>query len=145
MSDPARGAMRPERLRRRAEYVAAAKGRRIHTPLFTLQGVERRGDDGPGTARFGVTVTRKVGTAVERNRIKRRLREVLRRVAGDPLGSPGRSRFDYVVVARRDAIAAPFDRLVAELADAVEGIHRPRREAGRSKAPPRLPPPAATD
>ncbi len=142
MNDPARGSTKPERLRRRADYVAAAKGRRLTTPVFTLQGVERRADgteqSGP---RFGLTVSRKVGTATERNRVKRRLREVLRRMAGDPEGSPGRSRFDYVVVARRDVLSAPFDRLAVALADAVRSLHEPRRD--RRRPPPH--PPAATD
>jgi ribonuclease P protein component len=141
MNDPARVTTKPERLRRRAEYVAVAKGRRSTTPAFTLQGAERKSDDpeqsGP---RFGLTVSRKVGTATERNRVKRRLREVLRRMAGDPNGSPGRSRFDYVVVARREILSAPFDRLVVALADAVRGLHEPRRD--RRRPPPH--PPAAT-
>jgi len=141
MTDAARVSTRPERLKRRADYVAAAKGRRTHAPAFTLQGIERSADAvvslGP---RFGLTVSRKVGNAVERNRVKRRLREVVRRIAGDPDGSPGRDRFDYVVVARRDALAASFDRLVTDLADAVRALHAPRRDRRR----PAPSPPAAT-
>lgn len=146
MTEPARGSTKPDRLRRRAEFVAAAKGRRFGTRMFTLQGVERRdeppaGGTGSGGSRFGLTVTRKVGTAVERNRIRRRLREALRRLAGDPQGSPGRSHFDYVVVARRDVLTEPFESLVTGLAEAVRGLHRPRREGRR--VPPPSPP--ATD
>lgn len=141
MIDAARVSTRPERLKRRADYVAAAKGRRAHAPAFTLQGVERTADASATAApRFGLTVSRKVGNAVERNRVKRRVRDVLRRMAGDPNGSPGHDRFDYVVVARRDALAAPFDRLVIDLADAVRAIHAPRRDRRR----PPTSPPAAT-
>ena len=142
MNDPARGSTKPDRLKRRADYVAASKGRRVTRPAFTLQGIERIAD-GPEQfgPRFGLTVSRKVGTATERNRVKRRLREVLRRLAGDPNGSPGRNRFDYVVVARRDVLSARFDGLVVALADAVRGLHEPRRD--RRRPPPH--PPAATD
>ncbi|MHB2166685.1 ribonuclease P protein component [Alsobacter sp. R-9] len=141
MSDPARGSTRPERLRRRAEYVAAAKGRRISSRTFSLQGIERRGSDRdlPGP-RFGITVTRKIGTATERNRVKRRLRAALRQIAGDPGGSPGPSYFDYVIVARRDVLTAPFQTLTGDIVGAIRGVHRPRGEAK-----PGRPTPAATD
>ena len=56
-----------ERLRRRGEFLAAAKGLRAPASAFVLQ-VRRREDEGP--ARLGFTVSRKVGTAVERNRAR---------------------------------------------------------------------------
>lgn len=64
----------------------------------------------PAAARFGLTVTKKTGGAVERNRIRRRLREALRQpgLASEP-------GHDYVIVARRDALEVPFKTLVAEL------------------------------
>jgi ribonuclease P protein component len=77
--------------------------------------------------RFGLTVSRKVGKAVERNRVKRRLREALKRLAGEPSGSPGHQHFDYVIVARREALGAGFDRLVSDIAEGIAGLHRPRR------------------
>ena len=63
------------RLTKRPEFLAAAAGRRFHTERMTLQGRLRDTDapDGAGL-RFGFTVTKKVGHATERNRIKRRLR-----------------------------------------------------------------------
>lgn len=59
----------------------------------------------PNTFRFGLVVGRKVGNAVVRNRVKRRIREALRR-AGPPLG------IDVVVIGSREVANAPFDRLV---------------------------------
>jgi ribonuclease P protein component len=132
MTDPARGRTGPDRLTRRSEFLAAAKGRRFHTDLLSIQRIERPA--GPGEAapaRFGLTVTRKVGTATERNRIRRRLRAALRTGAAD-----GRANHDYVIVARRDVLGAPFPALVETIGDAIAGLDRPRRS---NRRPPSLP------
>lgn len=113
-----------ERLRKRADFVAAQRGRRFSTPLMTVQGlarsplpVEPTSDVRAEAARLGVTVTRKVGTATERNRIKRRLRAALRLCAQS--AQPG---VDYVVVARRDLLAAPFASIVTDLENAMSRL-----------------------
>ncbi|MFN3890965.1 MAG: ribonuclease P protein component [Beijerinckiaceae bacterium] len=122
-------APRPERLRRRSEFLNAAKGARFHAQAFSLQAIAR---DGGGPPRFGFTVTRKAGGAVERNRMRRRLREAIRRAA--PLEA--RPGFDYVIVARRQSLDAGFDRLVSDLARAMRLIgEKPVRSNGR-KSPP---------
>lgn len=151
MTDPSRTRTRPagspggkpDRLTRRDDYVAAAKGRRFHLPTLSLQAAERRvppvGGDA-GRARFGLTVSRKVGNAVVRNRVKRRLREAVRRIEGrgsarpDLLqeGLPAPS-FDYVVVARTEALSRPFETLVEDLAAGIAGAHQ--RRAARPQAP----------
>lgn len=78
--------------------------------------------------RFGFTVTKKTGNSVERNRIRRRLREAVRRMA--PLDAkPG---FDYVLVGRRDALQLPFLDLTSDLAAAFKRVHaRQSREPSR--------------
>jgi ribonuclease P protein component len=63
-----------DRLRQRADFLAVANGARISTAGFVVQ-ARRRDDDGP--IRLGFTVTKKNGTATERNRIRRRLRAAL--------------------------------------------------------------------
>ena len=103
-------------LRKRAQFLAAARGVKFHARAFSLQALRHEGETAP--ARIGITVTRKVGGSVERNRIRRRLREALRRAA--PLAAaPGA---DYVVIARRDALNAPFERLIDELVRAMRRL-----------------------
>ncbi len=68
-----------------------------------------RGD--AGAPRVGFTVTKKVGNAVIRNRVRRRLREAVRVHAARDM-SPGN---DYVIVGREDVLFAPFGQLAAEL------------------------------
>ena len=105
-----------ERLLKRADFVAAQRGRRFSTPLMTVQGLARaQSPDQP--ARMGLTVTRKVGTATERNRIKRRLRAALRLCARD-----AKQGVDYVIVARRDLLAAPFTAIVTDIENAMSRL-----------------------
>ena len=84
----------------------------------------------PAPARFGITVTKRIGGAVERNRIKRRLREALR-LSPDLSASPGR---DYVIVAKAEALTVDFQALRADLTNAVRKIRqsaKPRSAAGK--------------
>jgi ribonuclease P protein component len=105
-----------QRLTRRAEFLAARDGPRASAGTFLLQAKKRRDAGGP---RVGFTVSKKTGSAVERNRIRRRLREAARNVI-ENVGKPG---FDYVLVARRDVLAAPFATLVRELERALRKVH----------------------
>ena len=73
--DPAARIASMERLRQRADFLAAATGIKVPATAFVLQ-ARKRADDGP--VRFGFTVSKKVGNAVERNRVRRRLREIVR-------------------------------------------------------------------
>lgn len=74
-----------------------------------------RGDEaGP---RVGFTVTKKVGNAVVRNRVRRRLKEAVRtHAAGDMAAGK-----DYVIVGREDVLAAPFGQITAELSRRIRG------------------------
>lgn len=105
-----------QRLRQRADFLAAAAGLRAPVSGFVLQALNRR-EDGP--VRVGFTVSKKVGNAVERNRVRRRLREVVR------LAAEGRMRpgYDYVLIGRRAALDLPFDRLVEDLGRALGRVH----------------------
>lgn len=105
-----------ERLRRRADFLAAARGSRAAMATLVLQS-RRTGSEG---ARVGFTVSRKVGNAVERNRVRRRLREAMRQ-AGQACIRPG---YDYVVIGRRRALVVPYQRIVDELVAAFARVHR---------------------
>lgn len=106
--DAPRDPARPDRLRKRKDFLAARNGTRKRGPWFIVE-INQRSDAGP--ARVGYTVTRKCGDSVERNRIRRRLREAVRLSAGRDM-QPGT---DYVIVGRRDILDAPFAALAAEL------------------------------
>ena len=116
---------RVERLRKRSDFLAAARARRASTPGFTLQARARADDEEDGQAiRVGFTCSRKVGNAVARNRAKRRLREAAR-LTLPRLGRPG---WDYVLIGRPEATAArPFDALLSDLEGALARVHLGQR------------------
>jgi len=109
-----------ERLRQRADFLAAAGGIKVPAATFVLQARDRR-EAGP--VRVGFTVSKKVGNAVERNRVRRRLREIVRLNSGDAL-RPG---YDYVLVGRRAALSADFSALIEDYQRAIARIHAKRR------------------
>jgi ribonuclease P protein component len=98
----------PRSLSKRAEFLAVRNGEKRRGRLFLLE-VLSRGD--AGEPRFGLTVTKKAGNAVKRNRIRRRLREAVRVSAAADM-APGH---DYVIVGRQDLLAVRFDEIKAEL------------------------------
>lgn len=106
-----------DRLRQRADFLAVANGARANSAAFVLQG-RRRDDDGP--IRVGFTVTKKNGTATERNRIRRRLRELVKRL--DVLSM--RPHSDYVLVGRRAALNRDFATMLDDLRSALDRLER---------------------
>jgi ribonuclease P protein component len=121
------------RLTKRAEFQRVSRGRRSPTETFTLQFRRREEGDGEagGGVRVGLTVTKSVGGAVERNRVRRRLKEALRAAA--PLEAE--SDHDYVLVARREALGRRFAALVDDVRHAFRAARRGRAEIrGRASA-----------
>jgi ribonuclease P protein component len=106
-----------ERLRQRADFLAAANGARVTAPAFTLQS-RRRDDSGP--VRVGFTVSKKNGTATERNRIRRRLRELVWRLDVMAL----RPHSDYVLIGRRAALSRDFNTMLDDLSNSLDRIDR---------------------
>lgn len=101
------------RLTKRSEFLAVRKGERRRGRYFVLEVLDRKA---PGEIpRIGYTVTTRQGNAVERNRIRRRLKEAVRLAARFDM-KPGH---DYVVVARREILDAPFEDLKRALASRI--------------------------
>lgn len=96
------------RLKSRPQFLAVRNGEKRKGRLILLEVLDRK-DSAP--ARVGFTVTKKHGNAVERNRMRRRLKEAVRLNAAFAM-RPGH---DYVIVARREVLNAPFDQLAAQL------------------------------
>ena len=107
-----------DRLRQRADFLAVANGARANSAAFVVQS-RRRDDDGP--IRVGFTVTKKNGTATERNRIRRRLRELVKRLDVISL----RPHSDYVLVGRRAALVRDFATMLDDLRSALHRLDRP--------------------
>ena len=120
-------------LKRRADFLRVRGGLRWSTPALVLEAKPRiHGPDETrahaGIARFGFTVTKKIGNAVVRNRVRRRFKEAVRELL--PLARDG---FDYVLIARSLAIEQSYADLKADLVQALERIHRPRVQGRRER------------
>jgi ribonuclease P protein component len=116
-----------DRLRQRADFLAVADGARVSSAAFTLQS-RRRDDLGP--IRVGFTVTKKNGTATERNRIRRRLREVVKRAEIVAM----RPHHDYVLVGRRTALTRDFAALLDDFLTALKRLDRHPARPQRARA-----------
>ncbi len=105
-------------LKKRADFLAAARGKKQLTPGFILQARPRLEGE---AIRIGFTASKKVGNAVARNRAKRRLRALAREVL-PVAGQPG---WDYVLVARKGETASrSFEEMRADLHKALARLHR---------------------
>ncbi len=106
-------------IKKRGDFLKAARARRIAMPGFVLQARAREG----AGIRVGYTCTKKLGDAVARNRAKRRLREIARAV----LPKHGKTGYDYVLIGRRlETATRPYHLLLAELEKALHKLHQPR-------------------
>ncbi len=100
-------------LKKRTDFLALRSAKTRQSRCFLLAGRSR--DDGQEEIRIGFTVTKKLGGAVTRNRIKRRLKSAARLVINDH----GKAGFDYVLIARRAALTRKFEDLLDELKQAL--------------------------
>lgn len=118
-----------QRLKQRADFLAATAGAKAPVSGFVLQARDRR-EDGP--VRVGFTCSKKVGNAVERNRVRRRLREVVRLAPPEAM----RRGYDYVLIGRRTALEQPFSRLVEDFSRALGRVHGTAQGSAKEGASP---------
>lgn len=119
---------RPAVIGQRKDFLAANHGLRVARPAFVLL-AHPNAEQGK---RYGITVTKRIGNAVVRNRVKRRFRELL----WDALPGEGLSDHDHVLIARDGAIGRDFGKMRAELSAALERARDgkgdpPRRKGSR--------------
>lgn len=113
--------LRIDRLKKRGDFLAAARFLRRVSGTVTLEmaptpdSVRR-----PETLRLGVTASKRIGNAVQRNRAKRRLRAA----AYALLPLSGRAGHDYVLVARTGILIRDFTALKGDIAEATRAAHR---------------------
>jgi len=127
------------RLTKRPDFVAAASGRRFHTERMTVQARLRDNSD-PNSSelglRVGLTVTKRVGHATERNRIKRRLRAAVPTAGLDY----ATINADVVIIGRREILTADYDVLIDDLRRALRVVTKPKSAHLSDRTLPSSPP-----
>jgi ribonuclease P protein component len=103
-------------IKKRSDFLAANRGKRYATPGFVLL-VKDRQDDDPAI-RLGITITKKVGNAVVRNRMRRRFRAL----AAELLGDKGKAGADHVIIGRDGGIEKDFGELRADFSRALDKL-----------------------
>jgi len=119
VDDKKHGFSEPQRLHKRKEFLEVYnRGEKLHTPHFVLFLLE----NSQPTHRLGITVSRKIGRAVVRNRVKRLLREIFRTNKEIVLG-----HCDIVVNVKRAAARASLEDLRLDFRNAVRRFERGKR------------------
>jgi len=125
-------------LKKRRDFLCIAKGRiKWVSKSMIVQMAETPAGQAPdpGQIRVGYTASKKVGNAVRRNRAKRRLREVVRRL----LPAQGRPGHDYVLIARNTSTDMPFDQLIRDFSWCLRRLKDSRDKDKDSKTPDKEP------
>lgn len=112
-------------LTRRADFVAANSGLRVARPGFVLLAKPNQGQG----KRFGITVTKRIGNAVVRNRMKRRFRALVREL----LPMQGLADTDHVLIGREGGVERDFSRLRDELVAALERAREGKGDPPRKR------------
>lgn len=114
---------------RRSDFLAANRGLRVARPGFVLLANANKGQG----QRAGITVTKKIGNAVVRNRMKRRFRALLREL----LPEHGLADTDHVLIGRDGGVERDFGLLREELVAALGRAKAGKGDPARRKGAPR--------
>ena len=97
-----------DKITKRSDYIRVSTGSNTRTSSLHLQKYNRRDN---GIPRYGITATKRIGIAVDRNKAKRRLRHAIKEV----LPKLGKNGYDYVVVATKNTIILPWEVIKSDL------------------------------
>ena len=107
-----------ETIKKRKDFVTVyGRGKYYKTPIFTLYCFKNSGHD---ITRFGFTASKKTGKAVQRNKIKRRLKGMIREIGQNEFAKST----DYIIVAKTDALKCKFDIMKENLNLAKNKLHK---------------------
>jgi len=115
-------------IKKRPDFLAANRGKRYATPGFVLLVKDRQ--DESADIRLGITITKKVGNAVVRNRMRRRFRAL----AQEMLGQKGKCGADHILIGRDSGIERDFSELRADMANALDKLCQQNRSAEPAEA-----------
>ena len=95
-------------IKKRIDFVKVSeKGKKFFTQGFILQKYKRDFSSKENTARVGFMITKKIGNAVERNKIKRRFRAIIKEVLNNYL----KKNYDYVIIANKKSLVMNYKEL----------------------------------
>ncbi len=101
-------------IKKRIDFIKISKkGKKIFTKGFILQKYKRKIDDKieNNIVRIGFTVTKKIGNAVVRNKVKRRFRAITKELLNNYL----KKNYDYIIIAKKNSITMDYKELKNDL------------------------------
>ncbi|GAA0477073.1 ribonuclease P protein component [Parasphingorhabdus litoris] len=120
MTDPHSQSIHIEVIRKRPDFLAANRGKRFVTPAFILLAYKRPEGDSVDkeVVRYGITVTKKIGNAVARNRMKRQFRALL----AELLPQYGITGADHIMIGRKQSEKRDFAAMRSDLEKALKHL-----------------------
>lgn len=106
-------------LKKRSDFLRLRDGKRYSAKTLVLQSSNKPDAAKTSSPRVGYTVTKKVGNAVVRNRIRRRLKEAAARV----FDAKARKDSDYVIIGKYGALTANYTSILKDLEQALDHVH----------------------
>lgn len=114
-------------LKKRSDFLRLRAGKRFSTKSLILETKASETNAKTAISRVGYTVTKKVGNAVIRNRIRRRLREVVSKTFPDK----SLPNYDYVIIGKYGALTRNFASILKDLEQALDHVHKNEAKGSR--------------